>query len=396
MQRYKEHQLTKLLKNSPVLNMDANSNTDILQYYITSVKGMNAMLCKDSIANKGFYVLTEISFNTEYVCATIVNKNESFTSYYIRKNYRGKGIFKSLINEAKTRNEKIITTYACGIDNLLKKYEGSYHFEDSFFSTPVHLATAEEFIFSVYGNKRAKRSSVPLINHILEGYIILNLLGLSVDDTEQAYALHPVFQSGKANDLIALTEYTQNRNTNIITANTVLNAQTYAIIANSLLYTEFASGGLVPSELYRSKIVKNMLIADKVQNYKDFRLYHKTHKNQDLADYFKYWLESMSMSIEAFEQLEAALNNFVYVALDLSDISEDFVTYGFEEGDVLLGESQDDRIEVLEVHDIGFEYKMFKANKIDTKNVKKFCEFGSNFHEKLTRLNPTIITKQDV
>lgn len=393
MQRYKEHQLTKLLKNSPVLNMDANSNADILQYYITSVKGMNAMLCKDSITTRGFYVLTEISFNTEYVCATIANKNETFTSYYIRKNYRGKGIFKSLMNEAKSRGEKIITTYACGIDNLLKKYEVSYFFEDSFFSTPVHLATAEEFIFSIYGNKRTKRSSVPLINHILEGYAILNLLGLAVDDTEQAYALHPVFQSGRANDLIALTEYTQNRPCNLIDTSIVLNAQTYAIIANSLLYTQFASGGVVPNELYRSKIVKNMLIADKVQNYKDFRLYHKAHKNQDLADYFKYWLESMSITEETFEQIETALSNFVYVALELEDVSDDFVTYGFEEGDVLLGESQDDRIEVLEVNDIGFEYRIFKVDKIDTKNVKQFCEFGSNFHDKLARLNPTLITK---
>ena len=44
-----------------------------------------------------------------------------------------------------------------------------------------------------YGNKTAKRSGVPLINHINEGLEILDIIQASTT-AKRAYCLHPIFQ----------------------------------------------------------------------------------------------------------------------------------------------------------------------------------------------------------
>jgi hypothetical protein len=51
--------------------------------------------------------------------------------------------------------------------------------------------------------------------------------------------------------------------------------------------------------------VNAMLIADKVQNYKDFITYHKdTHpRSVELDFYFKSWLETLLVPDQLFEQL---------------------------------------------------------------------------------------------
>jgi hypothetical protein len=47
-----------------------------------------------------------------------------------------------------------------------------------------------------------------------------------------------------------------------------------------------------------------MLIADKVQNRKDFELYHEaTHpRSKELAMYFRLWLEKLGVSEENYQQ----------------------------------------------------------------------------------------------
>ena len=54
-----------------------------------------------------------------------------------------------------------------------------------------------------------------------------------------------------------------------------------------------------------------MLVADKVQNYKDFLIHHRaTHPNADrLEAYFRQWLQRLGVSIEQFEDLRAILDS---------------------------------------------------------------------------------------
>ena len=56
-------------------------------------------------------------------------------------------------------------------------------------SDPHYLAICE-----FYGERRAKRSGVPYINHIDEGLIVLDAINASVH-AKRAYCLHPIFQS---------------------------------------------------------------------------------------------------------------------------------------------------------------------------------------------------------
>lgn len=52
------------------------------------------------------------------------------------------------------------------------------------------------------------------------------------------------------------------------------------------------------------QIVNDMLKADKIQNYKDFILYHiDTHpRSKELDQYFKNWLKKLEITNEEFQK----------------------------------------------------------------------------------------------
>lgn len=142
-------------------------------------------------------------------------------------------------------------------------------------------------IKNVYQNTTTKRSGVPLMNHIDEGIAIMVDRGAS-DRAIRAYIVHPVFQ-GDSN-----LEDILNSDT-LIDMDVVILAMEYRRTANSYLCRPStdswgldeignAVGFLLPD-------VKEMLIADKIQNQKDFRLYHYgTHARSDqLESYFIKW-----------------------------------------------------------------------------------------------------------
>ena len=163
----------------------------------------------------------------------------------------------------------------------IKKFE-------SFHSFPEY-----ELIKSYYGSQKANRSGVPLISHIDEGLIVLEMIGAS-DWAKRAYCLHPMFQSDP--DLI------KNYNTDLgLDQRVLINVMEYRYTANDYLSKRGISS-LDDIRLSPLKDVNDMLIADKIQNRKDFELHHlgKHARSAELDQYFKNWLQKLEVSEEEY------------------------------------------------------------------------------------------------
>ncbi len=143
-------------------------------------------------------------------------------------------------------------------------------------------------IESYYGDRKAKRSGVPLIQHIHEG-VSLMVLREASPFAIRAYCLHPIVQADE--DLIQNAHLLENMNGAVVAL-----AMEYRKIANLCLSTRQLSN---PYEIELSVVteVNEMLIADKVQNYRDFLKYHKdTHpRSAELDRYFRFWLERLGV-----------------------------------------------------------------------------------------------------
>lgn len=160
-----------------------------------------------------------------------------------------------------------------------------------------------KLIEQYYGNKTAKRSGVPYINHIYEGLSILKYY-CAAEEVLDAYALHPMFQEDNKL-LINLSVYSR-----------YIDSLTMSIVME---YRNVANRGLScyqvddPSKIYLSPIhvVNLMLIADKVQNRKDFMKYHfGTHpKSRELDIYFKNWLRALKITEKQYETLCEIIEN---------------------------------------------------------------------------------------
>jgi hypothetical protein len=169
-----------------------------------------------------------------------------------------------------------------------------------------------------YGDRTAVRSQVPLIQHICEGLHILQMTDATVF-TARAYCLHPLFQSDadlKQNSELVMTE--------CLDPFVMTLVMEYRHQANSWLSDKVWTkviGGKVRAPAIRQdgkptpgplREVQLMLIADKVQNYKDFLLHHKgTHpRSAELELYFKEWLAALCVSQEQFDSIVQTLIDY--------------------------------------------------------------------------------------
>jgi len=218
---------------------------------------------------------------------------EEYHSLYIFHSHRGEGHFKAWI--AAHPGVKIRTQPDCDIENFLK----SHHI-------PYALSTKPQWpeyqcVESYYGNKKARRSGVHLINHIDEGLFILQHYNAS-ELAKRAFALHPLVQSDED-----LKIFWDNRSQySNVDKDVLLLAIEYRNIANSYLSHMPTRATVHLSPL---SDVNFMLIADKIQNRKDFEIYHKgKHENSDrLSEYFSQWLSALGVSEEAYQILVSDL-----------------------------------------------------------------------------------------
>lgn len=173
---------------------------------------------------------------------------------------------------------------------------------------PVNAPFADDphyrAISTHYGDRRAERSQVPLINHINEGLMLLSCLGADVI-AGQAFCLHPLVQSDDA-----LREFLQRRQDSLDALGVVplALAMEYRAVANSYLSPHYTG----PDDEVALSTVANvnlMLVADKVQNRKDFERFHlHTHpRARELDGYFKNWLRALGVSESDYRRLSALI-----------------------------------------------------------------------------------------
>ena len=163
----------------------------------------------------------------------------------------------------------------------------------------VHLRAIRAF----YDDRRAERSRVLLMHHVEEGLAILDALDARIV-AKQAFCLHPLvqmdddlarsFSSGGALDGVRVEPLA---------------------LAIALEYRRCANAHLsmhAPETLERISLapfddVKLMLIADKVQNRRDFERHHaQTHaRAAELAAYFARWLAFLSVDERRYHELAA-------------------------------------------------------------------------------------------
>lgn len=178
--------------------------------------------------------------------------------------------------------------------------------QDSRVLAEVKRGVEYRLIKRFYGVSRAERSQVLKMNHIDEGLAIMDYIGASTA-AMQAYCLHPIFQH---NDQLCSDGYAAATTPGLNPLALMLTME-YRARANDFL------SGKVDLKLALNDFphpkpdwgvlaeVKHMLIADKVQNYKDFMLHHsETHERKlELKHYFELWHATLSLPSHKVREL---------------------------------------------------------------------------------------------
>lgn len=189
-----------------------------------------------------------------------------------------------------------------------------------------------QIIEQYYGSKIAKRSGVPYINHIYEGLAVLDYLGVS-QEVKDAYCLHPIFQDDETFEK-NIKNFYELKNINHLTLIFVME---YRNVANRGLNCFQVDD---PDKIYLgpSNAVKFMLIADKVQNRKDFLKYHyNTHpKSKELDIYFKNWLRKLDVTEKDFNKLVEIMES-IYKYKLVAHFKEDKPKCSFKEFEQKIG-----------------------------------------------------------
>lgn len=274
------------------LPFDADTQPAVLQYYATRGR---------QLLHEGYHWSGDVQWvpgleNQVYETTFTHRKTgKHYVSYFILPAARGRGHLRALAS----REQPILTLKDCHIEDALA------HVGATFVVAGALTETREyRLVEAFYANRRANRSQVFLMNHIDEGLGVMAEVGASIE-AMRAFCLHPLLQ----NDVDLAENYTR-----VCTALEsaprgayVLGlAMEYRSVANAYLaHCTMREGGIRLSPL---KDVNDMLIGDKVQNRKDFELYHsQTHANRArLAEYFGQWCAALGVT-SRYEVLKAVL-----------------------------------------------------------------------------------------
>ncbi len=230
-----------------------------------------------------------------YTIFTHGTSQQAYLSFFVLKSHRGKTVFLKFIREIWSKSDKcpFITVPDCGLISFFDKHKIPYvslgegfHFK----------SLSYRLIEIAYGSKRAKRSGVPYMYHIDEGLTIMKNFNFGID-AMNAYCLHPLFQEDEQlwttfNKILPQVNIPQKE---------VMLALEYRNIANAYLAHRYVGS---PKDIALSPIkeVNQMLVADKIQNYKDFMEHHKKHpKYHALKRYFENWFRRLDLDQDTID-----------------------------------------------------------------------------------------------
>lgn len=212
----------------------------------------------------------------------------TYQSVYIYASQRGRG----RSAEAFASGLSVVTTPGCQLEPFLVAKRIPHVVAARITATREYLEIERE-----YDGRTAERSGVPLIHHIDEGLAVLDRIG-APNAAMRAFCLHPLVQEDAA--------YVVNRDrvaalTDSFTSSLAIE---YRRVANASLSTRSIASA-ADIALSPMPEVNAMLIADKVQNRKDFILHHRgRHPRSDALDrYFRLWLERLGVTEARFARL---------------------------------------------------------------------------------------------
>jgi len=170
----------------------------------------------------------------------------------------------------------------------------------------THIVMTPEYqlIRKAYAGQRAKRSGVYYMAHIDEGLAVMQHLGHSLM-AQRAYCLHPLVQEEERLH-VTLANLLHNGSYRACLSKSWLLAMEYRAVANAYLSSDYFTGS---ARLSVVPEVNQMLIADKVQNRKDFEKHHAvTHPRAlELSNYFKEWLAALGIREDQYQQLKKVM-----------------------------------------------------------------------------------------
>lgn len=237
-------------------------------------------------------VTKEINYENK---AIITLYNNDYASIYILEPFRGQQLYIKILQQFMLQ---IVTFEDCKIVSYLQSIKCNH--------LVLEPSKAYNIIKEHYGDKITGRTGVKLINHIDEGIKILNYIGAS-QQTIDAYCLHPLLQAD--------ADFNENLSCNFEGVDTaaIILAVEYRRVANSYL-SSLSSDNFVG---FTNNSIKEMLLADKIQNRKDFNRYHKDkHENSEkLTIYFDTWFYDL------LDLTEHQVHNLTRIIYDKSPIS---------------------------------------------------------------------------
>lgn len=161
-----------------------------------------------------------------------------------------------------------------------------------------HINKCVDIITLFYDGKCAKRSKVPYMNHIVEGAAIISHRNAYDAKALCGYMLHPLVQADEdlRKNLPILIRLE-------VPSEYIALAIEYRKTANAYL-SHRKIKNINEIELSPLTDVNEMLIADKVQNKKDFMIYHKgSHpRSNELEEYFNNWLDRLGVTDKMYSE----------------------------------------------------------------------------------------------